>query len=177
MRLSELTVAIENARKILEKIRQKYPRIDVRLVLCNRYGYASVDSSLELLLDQTDHFFIENKSVKRAWVLLDLLYDKNEDLYAFKKEQRLGTGRKWQIQQLENHISALTAEYKSLIPLLEVHEDLEICLQWVEIDYEINKKLRHDSDLVDVSRTPQISGIKICLGTVKDLSTNNKGEK
>ena len=144
--------------------------------MANRHGYASTNSSLESLLDQADFFFIENAAAKRVWIILDLIYDKTESLRTFQKENRLGADRRGPIQELENYIAALRSEYEILTPLLEVHDDLEICLQWLEIDYQINQQLRHDGDLVDVSRTHQSAGIKICLGAIRNLLTITKGE-
>ena len=169
MRLTEFAIAVKNSKILLTRIEQKYPQIDVRLVLSCSYGYAPIDSSLEYLLDQNDYLFIENLAVIRAWAILDLLFDKDLMLRNCRKEHRLGKDRTDAINEIENQISALNEEYQKLIPSIEIHNDTEICLQWVEIDYDINRKLRRDSDMVDISRTPQIGGIKICLGTSSSI--------
>jgi hypothetical protein len=163
--LSELATAIENAKKIFSQIKTKYPAIRAFLILSTRHGQAPIDASLEFLLDQADYFFVETDAVKSVWKLLDQIFDENEKL----KENR----RIWPpsyVRENEGKIQVLQRQYQALIPAIEINEEVEICLRWDEIDFEANRLLRSDQSLVDTSRTPQLGGIKICLGTVGNLA-------
>lgn len=165
MLLIELATAITNAKQIFNQIKAKYPAIRAHLILSTRNGQAPVDATLEFLLDQADHFFIENDAVKSAWKLLDQIFNENEKL----KENR----RVWPpsyVHEVEEEVQTLQHQYKKLIPLIEINPEVEICLLWMEIDFEINRLLRSNQSLVDTSRTPQLGGIKISLGSIGNLA-------
>jgi hypothetical protein len=169
MRLTELTIAIRNAKNIFKQIKAKYPAIRAYLVLSTRFGQAPIDATLEYLLDETDHFFVENDAVNSVWRLLDQIFDATENL----KQNR----RTWSpqvIRDVETKIVSLQQQYKEYVPLVEIDDEVEICLRWDEIDYDINRQLGADNGLVDEGNSnTKIGGIKICLGTIKDLSTKH----
>ncbi len=162
MKITDLYRAIENAESTFAKIRKKYPRIRASLVLLCDGFQMPINSSLDALLDVEDvDFFIENEALLTAWNLLDAIWDlkdKKHDLYH------------QEIKSTESNISIMYERYRSLIPILELRPTVEVTLLWDEIDYEINAQLRSDKELIDVSRTPQLGGIKISLGTIESLS-------
>jgi len=164
--VTDLPIAVKNAKQIFQKIKSKYPQIRVFLVLSTRNGQAPINSGLEHLLDFCDDFFIENDAVKSAWTILDELWNLTQHLSDKRKE--------WSptvIRQAENKIETVRQRYAANIPRLELDDEVEICLRWDDIDYDINRKLGVDSELVDVGRSnTTIGGIKICLGTVRALS-------
>jgi hypothetical protein len=161
--VSDLPIVINNAKQILKKIKAKYPAIQVYPVLSNPDGQTPIDASLEYLIDECGYFFIESGALEAAWDLLDNICDVSEDLRYSKKDDSSN-------QILQAKIHSLKIEYKSLIPKLEINDDIEVCIRWDEIDFEINKQLGLDADLVDVSRSnTHIGGIKICLGTIGNL--------
>lgn len=164
MKASDLTLAIKNAQEILQKIKKKYPHIYVDLVLADRYGQASIGSSLEYLLEEMDHFFIETNSLYEAWDLMDEIYDLNEELRKSKKNENINLYH-------QPKIKALKDRFHALIPLIEINREIEICLRWDEINFDVNKKLGLDDSLIDTERSnTHIGGIKISLGTIGALA-------
>lgn len=164
MLISDLNKAICNAKGIFKKIKEKYPSIQVHLVLSTPFSIVPIDTNISTLLDECKDFFVETEALKTAWNLLDEMWDLNEELTDLRRNKK-----SLQIQDLENKYLRLQEKYKEILELIEIDDAVCVCLRWDEIDFDINRLLRSDSELVDVSRTPQLGGIKICLGTLSAL--------
>ncbi len=167
MKVSELNHAIKNAQKILKKIREKYPQIFVYLVLTDKVGQAPITSSLEFLIEEMDHFFIENEALYDLWDLMEEIYDLNLEVRASRKNET-------QNLYLQNKLFSVKEQFTAQISEIEIKDDIEICLRWDEIDYGVNKELGQDNHLVDVKRSnTHIGGIDISLGVIGDLTQLN----
>lgn len=164
MLLCELKIAIEKSKSILQKIKEKHPSIRVHLVLSTPLSIAPIDTNISTLLDECEDFFVETDVLKTVWNQLDDKWDLNEKLIELRQYKKTV-----QIQELEKRHSVLQEKYSELLELIEIDDSVCVCLRWDDIDFDIYRQLRADSVLVDVSRTPQLGGIRICLGTLSTL--------
>lgn len=164
MLLCDLKIAIENSKSILQKIKVKYPSIRAHLVLSTPLSLAPIDTSISTLLDECEDFFVETEALKTIWNLLDDMWDLNEELIELRRHKKIV-----EVQNLEKRYLLLQEKYHELLESIEIDDHVCVCLRWDDLDYDINRQLRSDSELVDVSRTPQLGGIRICLGTLSTL--------
>lgn len=162
--ISDLNQSITNAKKIFVEIKKKHPTIKAHLVLSTNHNIAPIDTPVQTLFDTCEDFFIENDDLINIWSVLDELWDLNEGLAELRRKKFDGD-----VQQIILQASKLQKEYDDLLPKILISPKVCVDLRWDDIDYEINRMLRADYSLVDTNRTPQIGGIRICLGSVLDL--------
>lgn len=164
MLVSDLNKVIYNAKVIFKRIKEKHPTIQAHLVLSTRNNIAPIETDIRTLLDICDDFFVESESLTSAWTLLDEIWELNESLSDFRRQRK-----DLLVKTTESKILELTLSYQKLLASIEMHDSVCVDLRWDDIDYDINRLLRCDASLVDISRTPQIGGIRICLGNLSTL--------
>lgn len=162
MKYCEFLLAKEQSWLRLDRIKQRYPNLKASLDLATPFSRAPLDSKIEYLLDACDDMFIETPHVKEVWGLLDASWGLSENILLLREEKR-DTRLQEQQQQV------ILSQIDQLIPFIEIHGNVQVEIQWQELDFDINCILRSDCELVDVARTPQLGGIKIVLGTLDIL--------
>ena len=153
MKIHHLDTIKQNALNHFKTLKEKYPQADGTVMIQSRGQYFRFNEDPRKILAQCPDFFEESAEREACLVLLKEIKSASRAVELDKKK-------------LAIDMSLLEAQLKEAILQLNINPYGTVDIIWEDHDYDLIRKLRIDDDHVDVSRTPQVGGIRIVLGTL-----------